>query len=100
MTTGIFTVKEKVWIYPGEAAWHFINLPKATSEKISKQYDKMHRGWRSLPVIATIGKTEWKSSVFFDKRTQTYLFPLKAEVRRKEKIVDGDTVRIKFKIAL
>ena len=77
-----------------------MSLPKTTAQKLAKQFEGKHLGWRSLPVIAKIGKTEWKTSIFADNRTGSYLFPLKAEVRKKERIVEGNMVRATLTINL
>lgn len=81
-----FTCKSVVWIYPGMAGWHFVNLDKKTSKYIQEVFGALKRGWGSLPVRITIGKTSWDSSIFPDKKSGTYLLPLKADVRKKEHI--------------
>ena len=87
-----FTFTSKVWLYPGMAGWHFISVPKKQSLGIKKLFGTMMRGWGSLPVSVTIGKTRWKTSIFPDKKSGTYLLPLKADVRKKENIFKGDIV--------
>ena len=88
-----YTIKAKVWIYPGMVGnWHFVNVDKKTSAKIKEsQSDKKRRGWGSVRVRATLGKSTWKTSIFPDK-DGTYLLPLKKEVRTKEEIVEGDVI--------
>lgn len=91
--------KTKVWLYPAEhAAWHFVSVDKKKSERIRKEYKALSRGFGSLPVEVTIGKTTWKTSVFYDNRHEQYILPLKAEVRRKEDIREGEEVKLAFKI--
>ena len=94
----MFKVKSKVWLYPGMVGWQFITIPKNHSKMISKTYSEMTRGWGSLPVMVTVGKTKWKTSIFPDKKTNTYLLPLKAEVRKKENINLGDTISLTLEI--
>ena len=88
----IFKVRSKVFLYPGMAGWHFIGLPKKQSEEIKERFGATARGWGSLPVQVTLGKTSWKTSIFPDKKSGTYLLPLKADVRSKEEVAHGDTV--------
>jgi hypothetical protein len=85
-------IKSKVWLYSGVSAWHFITIPKKESDEIKKIFDKSARGWGSIPVKVTLGKTIWQTSIFPDKKTGTYLLPLKAEVRKKEEILGGDNL--------
>ena len=87
-----YKMRAKVWLYPGMAGWHFVTLPKKQSAEINVRFDLMKRGWGSLPVIVTIGETSWKTSIFPDKKAGAYLLPLKACVRKKEGITEGDTV--------
>jgi hypothetical protein len=92
----IYQLRAEVWLYPGMAAWHFITLPKKAAAEIKENFSFAKRGWGSLPVIAKIGQTSWKTSIFPDRKINSYLLPLKAEVRKKEKIQAGD--KIKFSV--
>lgn len=87
-----YKIKSKVWLYPGMSGWHFLTVPKKESEAIKKVHGKNARGWGSLPVTATIGKTSWRTSIVPDSKSGTYLLPLKAAVRRTEGIDAGDSV--------
>lgn len=80
------------------AAWRFITVPKKESEVIRKKYGAQVRGWGSLPVSVTIGETSWNTSIFPDKKSGTYLLPLKAAVRKAEGIFDDDTVAFSLTI--
>ncbi|MBI2617921.1 DUF1905 domain-containing protein [Candidatus Kaiserbacteria bacterium] len=93
-----FKVKSEVWLYPGMAGWHFISVPKKQSDEISQKFGSMKRGWGSLPVTVTIGKTSWKTSIFPDRKQGTYLLPVKADVRKKERVIAGEN--ISFSITL
>lgn len=94
-------MRVKVWLYPGEnAAWHFVTLPKKQSDIIRGRFANLKRGWGSLPVSATIGATQWNTSIFPDTKSGAYLLPLKAEVRKKEKIEAGDTVSLALEVRL
>ncbi len=91
-------MRAKVWVYTGMGAWRFLTLPKKQGQDIKKQSGACARGWGSLPVSVTIGKTVWNTSIFPDKKSGSYLLPLKAKVRKAEKIVDDST--ISFSITL
>ena len=81
-----YKTRAKVWLYPGAGGWHFVTLPAKDSAAIKKAFGVAQRGWGSLPVIATVGKTSWKTSIFPDKKIGAYVLPLKADVRKKENI--------------
>ena len=101
-----YHLESKVLLYPGMDAWHFLNVPKKESEEITRKFGAKKRGWGSLPVTVTIlrhgsgqvNKTSWKTSIFPDKRSGTYVLPLKAEVREKEHIKAGMMVAFSLRI--
>lgn len=97
MTIKKYRTHGEVWLYPGQAAWHFIGIPKKESAEIKKEY-KVKAGFGSIPVMVTFGKSKWKTSLFPDKRTETYLLPLKAEVRKKEGIFSGDIITLTIEL--
>ncbi len=99
MKSKIYTMTEKVWLYPGESAnWHFVTLTKKIGQEIKELYGKNARGFGSLPVEVAIGKTTWKTSIFPDKYSGSYILPLKAKVRKLEDIEAGEPVT--FSISL
>jgi hypothetical protein len=88
-----FTIKAKLWLYPGEtASWHFLTVPKDVSTKIKKLKPLTPRGWGSVRVQAKINKTVWDTSIFPDSKSGTYILPIKASVRRAEGIFTDDSV--------
>ena len=94
-----YKIKATVWLYPGAtAAWHFVTIPRKESDDIKERFGKHAKGWGSLPVKATIGKTTWTTSIFPDKKAGAYLLPLKASVRDKERIRKGDQVTVALNI--
>jgi hypothetical protein len=68
------------------------------SADIRQLFHGLGRGFGSLPVVVTLGSTCWRTSIFPDSKAGAYLLPLKAEVRRRENIRNGSTVRIEFSI--
>jgi len=90
---GTYRFKSEVWLYPAEhAAWHFMTVEKSVSEKIKGENNLPKRGFGSVRVEVTIGKTKWNTSIFPDKRQGAYILPIKELVRRKEHIRAGDSV--------
>ncbi len=93
-----FDFKTKVWVYPGMAGWHFVSVPVGVTKKIDKIYSDFKRGFGSLKVMVTVGETSWKTSIFPDKKTGTYLLPLKAQVRKKENIKSKQVIELAIKL--
>ncbi len=95
----VYTLRSELWLYPGETAnWHFVSVPKKESEKIKNEVPQK-RGFGSVRVTVTIGKTTWMTSIFPDKRSGTYLLPIKADVRKKESLHKGDIVTFRIEIS-
>ncbi len=90
----------RVWLYPGtSAAWRFVSLPVEEAARVrALQEGVSRRGWGAVKVRATIGATSWETSIFPDKKTGSYLLPLKASVRRKEGIFEKDRVGIVLEV--
>jgi hypothetical protein len=101
-----YTFTSKIWLYPtSAAAWHFATVPKDVSEKIKmwaegkmKTGKIMRRGFGSRRVAVALGKSRWETSIFPDKKSGTYLLPIKARVRGDEMAQAGDVVKIKISI--
>ncbi len=89
-----YSIRAKVFKWQGQAAWHFIGVPKKESEEIKKHFGSASKGWGSLPVIVTLGETSWNTSIFPDRKLGVYLLPLKSAVRKKECISEGSIVKI------
>lgn len=81
-----YAFKAPPWQYKGTNGWIFISLPKTIAKEIRDNLKNEEEGWGRLKVTAKIGKTEWKTAIWFDTKMNTYLLPLKAGIRQKEKI--------------
>lgn len=93
-----YNLSSEVWINESHPGWHFVYVPKEAGEKIYKKFAKFHRGWTSLPIELRIGKSIWRTSMFKDKRAETYLFGIKSSVRKAEGIFKGDKINFKLKV--
>lgn len=92
--TRVYSLSAKVWLYPGKAAWHFITLPIETAKDIDYYFGFEKRGWGSIPVAVTISNTTWNTSIFTDKKNQSYLLPLKSSVRKAENITADQSIHL------
>jgi len=87
-----YKIRAKVWRYEGVGGWHFVNLSTKQSTIIRTLFSLEARPFGSLPASITIGKTQWRTSLFPDKKSRSYLFAIKADVRTRENISTGDTI--------
>lgn len=93
---GMVTEKKKAFSHFGKlllfemaAAWTYMPIPR---EKIPAV---MPGGWGSIPVVATIGKTTWRTSLFPLKGAD-YFLPVKKMVLKQENLRVGDVVTVKY----
>jgi len=78
-----------------KATWHFVTLPVKISREIKALAPpSSRRGWRSVKVEAKIGKSKWQTSIFPDSKSGSHVLPVKAEVRRNEKVKAGDMAEV------
>lgn len=105
--TKTFKFKSRVIVWTGSGksgkddsgAWRFARVPEDISIKIKDlQKAKPKRGWGAVYADAKVGRTMWRTSIFPDKRSATYLLPLKKEIRFEENLYDG--VEFNFKIEI
>jgi hypothetical protein len=97
-----FSFSGECWLWKSEkASWHFITLPEDKSEEIKYFSENIHgkrRGWGAVRVQATIGNTTWETSIFPFASANAYILPIKADVRKKEKILVENMVEVQLKI--
>jgi len=95
-----YNCKSKVFRWPGEAAWYFVAVETKASGEIKENFGKHAKGFRSIPVAVTVGKTSWNTSLFPDKKSGQYLLPLKAQIRKQEDIWPDDMLEFSIKIKM
>jgi len=76
-----------------EASWVFVSLPPEDAEEIRDEVPS-RRGFGSVRVVVQIGETQWKTSIFPDKKLGTFVLPVKKDVRKAERIDIGDQVEV------
>lgn len=87
----------KVWNYSstvGTGGWHISCLPKEMSKEIRENLGFLEEGWGRLKMTAKTDNTQWETAIWFDTKLDTYLLPLKAEIRKKEKITTDKEIEI------
>jgi hypothetical protein len=89
-----YEFSEKPWQHASPGGWYFVSLPKEMSKEIRKMLQSEEEGWGRLKAEAKIGNSTWKTAIWFDSKKDTYLLPLKAEIRRKENIEAGKQVEV------
>ena len=80
----------------GPAPWYFVPIPQDKSDEIKDISSMATYGWGVIPVTVTIGETTFTTSLF--PKDGLYLVPVKAVVRKAEKLEEGDTVHVALEI--
>ncbi len=96
-STLTFTAPLKGWTGESDMLATYIELPDTVAKQVAAH--ELHqriltgkrRGFGSVKVEAKIGSSEWSTSLF-PQKDGTWFLPVKATVRRAEKLVEGDEV--------
>lgn len=92
--TASYSFTAELWLYPGEAGWHFLTLPADIAEEIRERSARASKAFGSIKVGAEIAGHAWQTSLFADTTTSSYLLPVKKTVRSAAKIGRGDNVAV------
>lgn len=92
------TFRATIWTQESTGAWHFVTLPTALSRRIRTLTTGQLKPFGSFRVKARTGLTGWETSLFADTKRNALLLPVKADVRRKEKIKLGDTIEVSLQL--
>lgn len=85
-----------IFIWRGPAPWFFVAVPEKESRDIKEISNVVTYGWGVIPVHVRIGRTEFQTSLF--PKDDRYLVPIKASVRKAEKLEEGDEVTIRLEV--
>ncbi|MFE5410697.1 DUF1905 domain-containing protein [Microbacterium sp. NPDC056569] len=84
------------WEAREDSAWFFTSVPPELSEEI-REIPRPYRGFGSVRVRASIGGSEWTTSIF-PSSDGSYVLPLKKAVRAAEGLVDGGPVTVRLEV--
>ena len=100
-TQSQYRARAKLWRWAGgKASWYFLTLPEKLSREIRLVDAGPRRtGFGSLRVTATIGDSTWQTSIFPSAQFKSYLLPVKAAVRKAEKLADGKMVSVQVLVS-
>lgn len=87
-----------VFRWAANPAFFLVSLPKTASEEIHEVSEGLTNGFGSLKVEAQIGSVVWRTSIFPESKTGLFDLPLKAEVRKKNGLVEGSKVSVTVEV--
>jgi hypothetical protein len=91
------TFNGEIWFWRGPAPWYFVTVPADQSGALADTANQVTYGWGMIPVVAEIGGARWETSLF--PKDGRYIVPVKAAVRRAERLEEGDTVTVRLTVA-
>ncbi|MCC5953211.1 MAG: DUF1905 domain-containing protein [Acidimicrobiia bacterium] len=94
-----FGFSAELWEWTGKAAWFFVTLPVDDAEDIREMVPE-RRGFGSVRVEVEVGSSRWKTSIFPDSSTGSYVLPVKKPIRDAERIDEGDIVNVTLRLLL
>jgi hypothetical protein len=88
-----------LWLWDARAdSWTFVSLPTDLADEVLEVAEPHARGFGSVRVEVTIGRTTWRTSLFPDSRSATYVLPVKRAVRTAEGLATGDTAHVRLEL--
>ncbi len=88
----------ELWEWEGKGAWCFVTLPVEYTDEIKMVSLGPKRGFGSVRVEVTIGKTAWKTSIFPDTKSMSYVLPIKKSVRQAEELEVGKNFFVELRL--
>ncbi len=94
----ILTFTGTIWFWRGPAPWLFVTVPEEQCDALHAIAELVTYGWGMIPVMAQIGETEWKTSLF--PKDGRYLVPIRVSIQKAESLEEGDEVTIRLKVSV
>lgn len=89
------TFSGDLWLSPGPGGWTFVTLPLETADQIRfVAGGQKAKGWGMIKVKVSIGSSTWRTTIWPDKASGSFLLPVKAAVRKAEKVSVRDTIEV------
>jgi hypothetical protein len=92
----ILEFEGEIIYWRGPAPFLFVVVPEEPSQGLKAISPQVSYGWGVIPVQATIGETQWKTSLF--PKDGRYLVPIKMSVQKTEELNVGDFVVIRLEV--
>ena len=90
-----FEFEAELWQYTGKGGWYFLSIPSNISLNIRSIFKNQEEGWGRLKTTATIHVLSWETAIWFSSKDNTYLLPVKTDIRKRAQIKVGDIVIVR-----
>ncbi|GHF52082.1 hypothetical protein HNQ07_003116 [Deinococcus metalli] len=85
-----------LWYWRGPAPHYFVTVPDEEAAELKAASRFVTYGWGMIPVYVTIGTTRWPTSLF--PKDGRYIVPVRANVRQKEGLTEGQDVTVTLEL--
>ncbi|MEW7006437.1 MULTISPECIES: DUF1905 domain-containing protein [unclassified Lentilitoribacter] len=92
-----YAFETEMWRSSG-GSWYFMTVPQEISQHISSFCVDQKTSFGSVRVKVRVGETSWKTSLFPDKASGCYFLPIKADIRKREKLAVGPVFNINVSV--
>lgn len=75
-------------------SWVMLALPFEQADAIDEVSQSVRHGFGSVRVEARIGTTTWRTSLFPDRKRESFIMGVKQQVRRAESLDVGDVAEV------
>jgi hypothetical protein len=94
----VIEFKGKIFQWRGPAPYLFVAVPDKQSADIKSVSKLVTYGWGVIPVVARVGKTEWKTSLF--PKEGRYLVPIRMSAQKAENLKEDDEIKLQLELNL
>lgn len=89
-----YNFSAKIWKYDTPNGWYFVSLPIPISKEIRENLKWQEEGWGRMKTKAEVGDIIWETAIWFDTKLNTYILPIKAEVRKKASLNSNQNIKV------
>lgn len=89
----------QIWEHAPEepGSWHFLTLPGDVADDVALEAGP-RGGFGSVRVEVSIGSSTWRTSLFPDSKSGTFVLPVKKPVRQANGLQAGDTCEVRLEV--
>lgn len=92
-----------VWIWQARSGekptkWFFVSIEGEPAAEIRLASLGLTAGFGSVPVLAHLGITSWRTSIFPQREIGGWILPLKAAVRKSAGVGEGDEITVTLEL--
>lgn len=91
-----WTFEGPVVYWRGPSPFYFVALSEDVVDDLAPVANELTYGWGCIPVEATIGDTDFETSLF--PKDGGFMLPVKVAVRRAEGIDEEDVVTVRMAV--